>query len=163
MLFRSDAYREHCRKSMERFRNTTEPSAAEQIAKGCATAAGLPPDKMPEVNVLHAEHVNAVYNNPELTKRVKATLKSAIGDENVVDKDPTMAGDDFSEFSLPDHSIPACMFNVGAVDPAKAAEAKKTGASLPSLHSSKFLPLPEPTLRTAVIGMTATVLDLMKR
>lgn len=138
-------------------------SAIEQIAKGCATAAGLPPDKMPEVNVLHAEHVNAVYNNPELTKRVKATLKSAVGDENVVDKDPTMAGDDFSEFSLPDHSIPACMFNVGAVDPAKAAEAKKTGASLPSLHSSKFLPLPEPTLRTAVIGMTATVLDLMKR
>jgi amidohydrolase len=138
-------------------------SAIEQIAKGCATAAGLPPDKMPEVNVLHAEHVNAVYNNPELTKRVKATLKSAIGDENVVDKDPTMAGDDFSEFSLPDHSIPACMFNVGAVDPAKAAEAKKTGVSLPSLHSSKFLPLPEPTLRTAVIGMTAIVLDLMKR
>src|SRR5213596_803573 len=65
-------------------------SAIEQIAKGCATAAGLPPDKMPEVNVLHAEHVNAVYNNPELTKRVKATLKSAIGDENVVDKDPTI-------------------------------------------------------------------------
>src|SRR5881398_1166455 len=122
-------------------------AAINRIAKGCATAAGLPPDKMPEVNVLHAEHVNAVYNNPELTKRVKATLKSAIGDENVVDKDPTMAGDDFSEFSLPDHSIPACMFNVGAVDPAKAAEAKKTGASLPSLHSSKFLPLPEPTIR----------------
>jgi len=138
-------------------------SAIEQIAKGCATAAGLPPDKMPEVNVLHAEHVNAVYNNPELTKRVKATLKSAIGDENVVDKDPTMAGDDFSEFSLPDHSIPACMFNVGAVDPAKAAEAKKTGASLPSLHSSKFLPLPEPTIRVGIIGMTSAVLDLMKK
>src|SRR6266480_1772143 len=138
-------------------------SAIEQMAKGCATAAGLPPDKMPEVNVLHAEHVNAVYNNPELTKRVKATLKSAIGDENVVDKDPTMAGDDFSEFSLPDHSIPACMFNVGAVDPAKAAEAKKTGASLPSLHSSKFLPLPEPTIRVGIIGMTSAVLDLMKK
>src|SRR5881392_5488 len=138
-------------------------SAIEQIAKGCATAAGLPPDKMPEVNVLHAEHVNAVYNNPELTERVKATLKSAIGDENVVDKDPTMAGDDFSEFSLPDHSIPACMFNVGAVDPAKAAEAKKTGASLPSLHSSKFLPLPEPTIRVGIIGMTSAVLDLMKK
>src|SRR5213075_3041893 len=45
-------------------------SAIEQIAKGCATAACLPPDKMPEVNVLHAEHVKAVYNNPELTKRV---------------------------------------------------------------------------------------------
>src|SRR5437762_11676403 len=81
-------------------------SAIEQIAKGCATAAGLPPDKMPEVNVLHAEHGNAVYNNPELTKRVKATLKSATGDENVVDQDTTMAADDFSEFSLPQHSFP---------------------------------------------------------
>ena len=138
-------------------------AAIEQIAKGCATAAGLPQDKMPEVNVLHAEHVMTVYNNPELAKRVRAALKSAIGDENVVDKNPTMAGDDFSEFSLPDHSIPACMFNVGAVDPAKAAEAKKTGAPLPSLHSSKFLPVPESTIRTAVIGMTATVLELMKK
>jgi len=138
-------------------------SAIEQIAKGCATAAGLPPDKMPEVNVLHAEHVNAVYNNPELTKRVKATLKSAIGDENVVDKDPTMAGDDFSEFSLPDHSIPACMFNVGAVDPAKIADSKKNGTPLPSLHSSKFAPVPEPTIRVGMIGMTSAVLDLMKK
>jgi len=138
-------------------------AAIEQIAKGCATAAGLPQDKMPEVNVLRAEHVNAVYNNPGLTKRVTAALKSAIGDENVLTRDPTMAGDDFSEFSLADHSIPACMFNVGAVDPAKAAESNKNGAPLPSLHSSKFLPVPEPTIRTAVIAMTAAVLDLMKK
>ena len=138
-------------------------AAIEQIAKGCATAAGLPQDKMPEVNVLRSEHVNAVYNNPGLTKRLTAVLKSAIGAENVVSRDPTMAGDDFSDFSLADHSIPACMFNVGAVDPAKAAESKKTGAPLPSLHSSKFLPVPEPTIRTAVIGMTATVLDLTKK
>jgi hippurate hydrolase len=55
------------------------------------------------------------------------------------------------------------LFFVGAVDPEKAAESKKTGASLPSLHSSKFLPLPEPTLRTAVIGMTSSVIDLMKK
>jgi amidohydrolase len=138
-------------------------AAIEQIAKGCAIAAGLPQDEMPEVNVLRSEHVNAVYNNPGLAKRLTAVLKSAIGAENVVSRDPTMAGDDFSDFSLADHSIPACMFNVGAVDPAKAAESKKTGAPLPSLHSSKFLPVPEPTIRTAVIGMTATVLDLTKK
>jgi amidohydrolase len=138
-------------------------AAIEQIAKGCATAAGLPQDKMPEVKVLKGEAVSAVYNNPELTKRVAAALKSAIGNENVLNKDATMAGDDFSEFSLADHSIPACMFNVGAVDPAKAAESKKTGSPLPSLHSSKFLPVPEPTIRTGIIGMTTAVLDLMKK
>src|SRR5207244_12782796 len=117
----------------------------------------------PQGKFLQPAHVSASYKNPKLTKLVKATWKSAIGDENVIDKDPTMGGDDFSEFSLPDHSIPACMFNVGAVDPAKAAEAKKTGASLPSLHSSKFLPLPEPTIRVGIIGMTSAVLDLMKK
>ena len=138
-------------------------AAIDQVARGCATAAGLPADRMPDVKVLKTEGVNATYNNPELTKRVTAALKSAIGEENVIHKDPTMGGEDFSDFSLPDHSIPACMFNVGAVDPAKAAESKKTGAPLPSLHSSKFLPVPEPTIRTAVVGMTATVLDLMKR
>src|SRR5438093_8221749 len=138
-------------------------AAIEQMAKGCATAAGLPPDKMPTVTVERDHFAPAMYNNPELTERLVAAWKSAIGDENVVDKDPTMAGDDFSEFSLPDHSIPACMFNVGAVDPAKAAEAKKTGASLPLLHWSKFLPLPEPTIRVGIIGMTSAVLDLMKK
>jgi amidohydrolase len=139
-------------------------AAIERIAKGCATAAGLPPDKMPDVNVRQDEFTPATYNNPELTKRVTAALKAAIGNENVVNKPPTMGAEDFSEYSLPDHTIPAFMFNVGAVDPAKVAESKKPGAaSLPSLHSSKFAPVPEPTIRTGVIGMTSAVLDLMKK
>src|SRR3954453_10973660 len=138
-------------------------AAIERIAKGCATAAGLPPDKMPEVKVLQNEFTPATYNNPELTKRVSAALKAAIGADNVVAKDPTMGGEDFSEYSLPDHSIPAFMFNVGAVDPAKTAESKKNGTPFASLHSSKFAPVPEPTIRTGLIAMTSAVLDLMKK
>ncbi len=138
-------------------------AAIDRIAKGCATAAGLPPDRMPDVHVRRDEFTPATYNNPELTKRVTASLKAAIGADNVIPKDPTMGGEDFSEFSLPDHSVPAFMFNVGGVDPAKAAESKKSGEPLPSLHSSKFAPVPEPTIRTGVIGMTAAVLDLMKK
>ncbi len=138
-------------------------AAIARIAEGCAVAAGLPGDKMPDVHVRQNEFTPATYNNPELTKRVSSALKSAIGDDNVIAKDPTMGGEDFSEYSLPDHSIPAFMFNVGAVDPAKAAESKKTGAPLPSLHSSKFAPVAEPTIRTGVVAMTAGVIDLMKK
>ncbi|MDP9004519.1 MAG: amidohydrolase, partial [Verrucomicrobiota bacterium] len=138
-------------------------AAIARIAKGCAEAAGLPADKLPDVKVREDEFTPATYNNPELTKRVVAAMKAAIGAENVIPKDPTMGGEDFSEYSMPDHSIPAMMFNVGAVDPAKAAESKKTGVSLPSLHSSKFAPVPEPTIRTGMIGMVAAVLDLMKK
>jgi hippurate hydrolase len=74
-----------------------------------------------------------------------------------------MGGEDFSEFSLPDHSIPALQFSLGAVAPAKVAESRKTGTPLPSLHSSKFAPVPEPTIKTGVIAMTSAVLELMKK
>jgi hippurate hydrolase len=138
-------------------------AAIERIAKGIAATAGIPDDRMPIVKVEKDQYTPATYNNPELTKRVSAALKTAIGAGNVVVKDPTMGGEDFSEYSLPDHSIPAFMFNVGAVDPAKAAESKKTGTPLPSLHSSKFAPVPEPTIRTGLIGMISAVLELMKK
>ena len=138
-------------------------AAIDRIAKGIATTAGIPEDRMPIVHVQQDQFTPATYNNPELTKRVTAAFKSAIGADNVVLKDPTMGGEDFSEYSLPDHSVPAFMFNVGAVDPAKVAESKKTGVPLPSLHSSKFAPVPEPTIRTGLIGMISAVLDLMKK
>ena len=138
-------------------------AAIDRIAKGCAIAAGLPPDKMPDVHVREDEFTPATYNNPQLTKRVTAALKVALGSDKIIAKDPTMGAEDFCAYSLPDHSVPAFMFNVGAVDPAKIAESKKTGVPLPSLHSSKFAPVPEPTIRTALIGMTSAVLDLMKK
>ena len=140
-------------------------SAIERIAKGCATAAGLPSDKMPTVNVLRDQFTPATYNNPELARRLVTVWKKALGDQNVEMVEPTMGGEDFSEFSLlPEHSIPAVDFHVGAVDPAKIAESKKPGASpLPSLHSSKFAPVPEPTIRTGMVAITTAVLDLMKK
>jgi len=140
-------------------------AAIERIAKGCATTAGLPSDKMPTVNVLRDQFTPATYNNPDLTRRLAVVWKKALGDQNVEMVEPTMGGEDFSEFSLlPEHSIPAVDFHVGAVDSAKIAESKKPGASpLPSLHSSKFAPVPEPTIRTGMVAMTAAVLDLMKK
>jgi len=139
-------------------------TAIERIAKQCATAAGLPPEKLPEVIVRKDEFTPATYNNPELTKRLVMVWKKTLGDENVEMVDPTMGGEDFSEYSLSDHSIPAVDFHVGAVDPGKVVASKKPGAApLPSLHSSKFAPVPEPTIRVGIIGMTSAVLELMKK
>jgi hippurate hydrolase len=135
----------------------------DRIAKGCAAAAGMPAELAPIVSVPKDPNTIAAYNNPELTKRLVAIWKKSLGDENVEMVDPTMGGDDFSEYSLPDHSIPAVYFHFGAVDPAKIAEYKQGGKELPTLHSSKFAPVPEPTIRTGMIGMIAAVLDLMKK
>jgi amidohydrolase len=138
-------------------------AAIDRIAKGCATAAGLPPERAPIVTLRKDEFCPATYNNPELTKRLVAVWKNSLGNENVEIVDPTMGGEDFSEYSLPDHSIPAVDFHIGGVDPVKIADSKKSGAALPSLHSSKFAPVPEPTIRVGVIGMTSAVLELMKK
>jgi len=137
-------------------------AAIDQIAKGCAMAAGIPSERAPIVSVSRDLFCPATYNNPELTKRLIAVWKKSLGDDNVEIVDPTMGGEDFSEYSLPDHSIPAVDFHVGAVAPAKIAEFKQAGKELPTLHSSKFAPVPEPTIRVGVIGMTSAVLDLMK-
>jgi hippurate hydrolase len=138
-------------------------AAIARIAKGTAVAAGLPEDRMPVVHVRQDEFTPATYNNPELTKRLMGVWRQSLGENKVESIEPTMGGEDFSEFTLEDRSVPACMFWVGAVDPAKVAESKRTGAALPSLHSSKFAPVPEPTIRAGVIAMTSAVLELMKK
>src|SRR2546430_4176600 len=113
-------------------------AAIDQIAKGCAIATGIPPERAPIVSVAKDQFTPATYNNPVLTKRLVAAWKKSLGNENVEMVDPTMGGEDFSEYSLPDHSIPAVDFHVGAVATEKIAESKKSGTLLPSLHSSKF-------------------------
>ncbi len=138
-------------------------AAIDRIVKGCAVAAGIPQDRMPVVEVLRDEFSPATYNNPELTKRLVEAWKKQLGSDKIEKTDPTMGAEDFSEYSLSDYSIPACDFWIGAVDPAKIADSKKNGTALPSLHSSKFAPVPEPTIRLGIIGMTSAVLELMKK
>jgi len=137
--------------------------AIDDIAKGIASAGAVPADRAPIVTVLKDQLTPATYNNPDLTKRLVAVWKNVLGADNVEIADPTMGGEDFSEYSLPDHSIPAVDFHIGAVDPEKIAQFKKEGKELPSLHSSKFAPVPEPTIRVGIIGMTSAVLELMKK
>jgi amidohydrolase len=138
-------------------------TAIDRIAKGIATAAGIPAERAPIVEVLRDQFAPATYNNPDLTRRLVAVWKKELGADKVEKTDPVMVTEDFSEYSLPDHSIPACDFFIGAVDPAKIAESTRTGMPLPSVHSSKFAPVPEPTIRIGIIGMTSAVLELMKK
>ena len=132
-------------------------ASIERIAKGVALAAGIPDDRAPIVEVQKAESADATYNDPALTERLARALKRDMGADNVVQIDPLMVSEDFGRFGL-DRQIPICMLNVGAVDPAKIA----SGARLPSLHSSEFAPLPEPTIRGAVKAMTLAVLELLR-
>ena len=133
-------------------------SAIQRIAKGVAEAHGGTAD----VDLRPEEYFPAMFNNPELVKKTVPALQAAIGAENVVQVSPVMVSEDFSRYGLEDHSVPSFLFWLGAVDPAKAADSRKNGTQLPSLHSSLFAPLPEPAIKTGVKAMTAAVLNLMK-
>ena len=138
-------------------------ASIERITKSIARAAGIPDELAPVVKVREDEFTPATYNNPELTRRLAGMWEKTLGAANVVKKEPVMGGEDFGRFALDGQQIPLMMFWLGAVDPAKMEQSRKTGAPLPSLHSSLFAPLPEPTIRTGVKAMTSAVLELMKK
>jgi amidohydrolase len=133
-----------------------------RIAKGVALAAGVPDDRAPIIKVIESENAPSLYNDPQLTERITGAVGRAIGQDNVIKVPPLMASEDFGQLSL-DHQIPACMLWLGAIEPSRVEASRKSGKPLPSLHSSLFEPLPEPTLRTGIKAMTAAVLELMKK
>jgi hippurate hydrolase len=133
----------------------------ERTARGVAIAAGAPEDRMPVVKVLEDESTPAMYNDPGLAAKLTAVFQQKLGRENVVELKPIMGSEDFGIFSL-NHQIPAVIFWLGAYEPAKVEESKKTGVALPSPHSPLFQPLPEPTLRTGVTMMTDAAISLLQ-
>jgi amidohydrolase len=131
-------------------------ASIERIARGIALTAGVPDDRAPVFELLAGESVESTYNDPALTERLAAALTKGMGAANVIRIDPLMVSEDFGRFGL-DRKIPISMLNLGAVDPAKIA----SGQRLPSLHSSGFQPLPDPTLRGGIKAMTLEVLELL--
>jgi len=130
-----------------------------RIVKGQAEAAGIPEDLMPIVE-LDDVFTPATYNDPDLMSQVVQSLKKAIGDENVQELNPVMGGEDFGRYGRTEHQVPVCMLWLGAVAPKQHERFLNGEIELPSLHSSQFAPLPEPTIRTGVTAMTQTLLDL---
>jgi amidohydrolase len=129
--------------------------AIARIAKAEAEAGGA--EKPPLVKV--TEGSKAVYNDPELTARVVKILQRSFGDTNVVEMPPTMVAEDFYEYG---HAgIPALIFRVGAVEPAKFAAARAAGTPLPSLHSALFAPDYEATLRSAMLAEAVAAMELL--
>jgi metal-dependent amidase/aminoacylase/carboxypeptidase family protein len=135
--------------------------AIRRIARGQALSAGIPENLLPEVTVEQDDFTPATYNTPELATRVAGVLKSWFGETKVMERKPTMGGEDFGEYGRTEPKVPIFMFTVGGVKPDVLQESERTGKLLPSLHSPLWAPVPEPTIKTGVTAMTAAVLDLM--
>jgi len=135
-------------------------ASLKRIVRGQALAAGIPEKLLPTVEVSE-EGAKSTYNDPALTKRLVGAINHWLGPGNVVPKSPVMGAEDFGLFGRVEPRIPICIFWLGTITKESVTESIKTGRTLPSLHSSKFAPVPEPTLKTGVIAMTAAVLELV--
>ena len=133
-----------------------------RICRGHAQAAGVPADRLPVVKVKD-EFTPATYNDPKLVERVNGVFKKWFGADALIERKPTMGGEDFGRYGTTEHKIPVFMFRLGAVSPAAVKRAQVAGQSLPSLHSSIFAPDPRPTLTTGVTAMSAAVLELLNK
>lgn len=133
-----------------------------RIVKAQAESAGMPAEKMPEV-IVSDDQAPALYNQPALCAEVRRHCKAELGESNVLTREPVMGAEDFAEYGLTQEKVPLCMFWLGTQAPEAVEEARVKGATLPSLHSPYFKPVPEPTITTGVRAMTATVLGLLGR
>src|SRR5690349_6781159 len=128
----------------------------ERIAKAEAASARAPKEPM----VKFSEHQEPTYNDPAVTRRVAAAIARQIGAENVAETKPAMVAEDFGEFGKA-AGAPSVLLRVGAVEPAKYEAAMKSGAVLPSLHSSGFAPDRERTIKMAATALTTSALELL--
>ena len=131
------------------------------MAAGLTTSANLPPDKAAVVTVLEDESTPVMFNDPAQMALVQPALVKTLGADNVVEQTKVMGSEDVGVFGL-DRKIPVTYLWLGAMDPARFAAAEAAGKELPGPHTSRFEPLPEPTLRTGVETLTATAISLMK-
>jgi hippurate hydrolase len=131
-------------------------AAIERQAKGEALAANSP--RAPLIETRY--NTDAVYNDPELTQRMVAAARAALGASQVVEMPALMGSEDFSQIGLA--GVRAVLLHVGAVDAAKLAASRQSGVPVPGLHSPLWAPEREPTIKAAIRAETAILMDLLK-
>ena len=69
----------------------------------------------------------------------------------------SLGGEDFSRYVLA--GVPGCYYFLGSAPPEKVDAAKNGGPALALTHTDAYFPIPEPTIKTGVLTMTATLLQ----
>jgi hippurate hydrolase len=111
--------------------------------------------RAPEVKV-QENGFPAVYHDPALTERMRKVFSALLDPGKVHSKPPAMGAEDVGRFAR-HFGVPGLQFNVGA------APAAAGGGPRPGLHSNRWAPDPEPTLRTGTAAFARGCLDLLGR
>jgi amidohydrolase len=132
--------------------------AIRRIANAAATAARAPE---PKVIVDEDQFTPALVNDPELTDATMKVLRDVIGADRVHERPMSLGGEDFSRYVLA--GVSGCYYFLGSALPEKVDAAKNGGPALALTHTDAYFPIPEPTIKTGVLTMTATLLHAAKK
>jgi amidohydrolase len=132
-------------------------AAIRRIAKGEAESAGAP--REPLVTVPAVAPL-PVVNDPALISRLAGALKRALGDQRVVEMPAKMTSEDFAQYGAA--GVPSALLHIGAVNPAKLEESRRSGIPVPAPHSPEWAPDYEPTLKGAMLAEVTALLELLR-
>lgn len=101
----------------------------------------------------------ALFNNVELTKRLRKTLETAIGKDRVGEADQVMGGEDFSQYGIA--GVPCVMYRVGTIESGRFDAMQRRGQTI-SLHAPDYYPDIDKTLPTAILTMAAGAVEILR-
>jgi len=135
--------------------------ALQRKADAVAASFGVPKENYPKLE-LKDTYTPALYNDPKLTRKVIAGFEKIFGKENIVKVSPVMGGEDFGRYGKTKEHVPIFMYFLGIISQEKYENAKLNKLILPSLHSDKVIPEPEPSIENGIKAMTNAVINLSK-
>lgn len=142
-----------------------EESVREQLLAGISQLAietckafGCP--QPPDISV-RENPTPAMYNDPALVAHGVEVFRSFMDEAHVEAVAATMTGEDFGRYTR-QGGFPTFLYRLGSVEPASWQTAEEGGEPLPSLHSSRYAPEAEGTLRLGLRSMGRLALSLLE-
>lgn len=133
-----------------------------RVAEGVGVAWGMTGDKAPEVKVREDERAIPNVNDPDLTKKLRATLSTAFGPDILFDQPRQgMGSEDFPYLVGP--GVKSVYYNVGGTPQADIDAAKAGGPPVAGHHSPLFKVDGEAAVKVGTETMTVSVLELLKK
>ncbi len=136
-------------------------NAIKRICRGAAITAGMPDDRLPEVWVKPGVRP-PVINDEYLYKKIYEYSGEVLGEENIINVDPAMVGEDFGLYACTPENVPICLIWLGSTNPEVMEAYYTNGEVPPPLHSPHLNPDYPATIETGIKAMVANVIGLFE-
>ncbi|MCB9876522.1 MAG: amidohydrolase [Planctomycetes bacterium] len=135
----------HLQLTVRSYSDAVRQQLAAAIRRKVAATAASSGAREPVIEF--SEGTPALYNDEQLTAKVRDGMVAALGSQHVVAIQPAMTAEDFGR--LRGAGVPLCMFRLGTIAPERLAAMQAKG-DVPGLHSGGYYPDYDGALKVGV-------------